>query len=152
MGGGVGDVPWTGRSIMTATARSSVVGAPAYTQVFRREAESADRARQMVWTALDAWHLRQIADEALLVVSELIANSVQHARGSVVRITVTRISEYRVRLACIDKSRKKPVLAKVTLADERGRGMAIIAAVSEQWGANWLLKGKRVWAELEVDQ
>ncbi|MFD8509737.1 ATP-binding protein [Streptomyces antimycoticus] len=133
---------------MTATARPSAVGRPAYSQPLPREPQSAALARRMVRTVLETWHLPQLVGEAEHVVSELVSNSVDHARGRYLRVTVTRISECRVRLAVIDKSHDKPELKTALPTDEHGRGLAVIDAFSELWGVDTLQWGKRVWAVL----
>ncbi|MBU3867022.1 ATP-binding protein [Streptomyces sp. 4503] len=135
---------------MTATARPSAVGAPAYSQVLPREPEAAALARRMVRTVLDTWHLPQLADDAALVTSELVANAVDHARGRCMRLTVTRAGEYRVRLAVIDKSHDEPVRKAPIPSEERGRGLAVVDAFSAAWGVDPLPWGKRVWSELEA--
>ena len=135
---------------MTAPARPSAVGAPAYSQSFRRVPESAARVRQTVRTALYTWHLPELADDAVLVASELATNASDHARGRVFRFTVMRISESRVRLVCSDKSSVQPMRKDATPNEECGRGLAVIAGFSETWGVERKKWGKRVWAELEV--
>ncbi|WP_240812585.1 ATP-binding protein [Streptomyces sp. DASNCL29] len=133
---------------MTATARPSALGAPAYSQVLLREPGAAALARQMVRTVLDTWHLPHLADEAAQVTSELVTNAVDHARGRCLRVTVTRISECRVCLAVIDKSHDKPELKTALPTDEHGRGLAVIDAFAQGWGVDTLQWGKRVWAVL----
>ncbi|MBP8535938.1 ATP-binding protein [Streptomyces sp. MK37H] len=133
---------------MTATTRPFAVGVPAYSQVLPRTPESAAHARRMVRTVLETWHLPQLAGEAEYVVSELVSNAVDHARGRCLRVTVTRISECRVRLAVIDKSHDKPELKTALPTEEHGRGLAVIDALAQGWGVDTLQWGKRVWAIL----
>ncbi|MFF5668770.1 ATP-binding protein [Streptomyces hygroscopicus] len=133
---------------MTATARPSAVGRPAYSQELARKPQSAALARQMVRTVLDTWHLHQFVGEAEHVMSELVSNAVDHARGRYMRVTVTRVGERRVRLEVIDKSHDKPELKTALPTDEHGRGLAVIDAFSELWGVDTLQWGKRIWAVL----
>ncbi|GLV78125.1 ATP-binding protein [Streptomyces hygroscopicus] len=133
---------------MTATARPSAVGRPAYSQSLPREPQSAALARRMVRTVLDTWRLPQLVGEAEHVVAELVSNAVDHARGRYLRVTVTRIGECRVRIAVIDKSHDKPEPKTALSTDERGRGLAVIEAFAQGWGVDTLQWGKRVWAVL----
>ncbi|PNG92193.1 ATP-binding protein [Streptomyces malaysiensis] len=135
---------------MTATARPSAVGVPAYSQVLLREPGAAAHARRMVRTVLVTWHLPHLADEAAQVTSELVTNVVDHARGGSMRLSLTRVSEYRVRLAVTDKSRNEPVRKSPSPGEERGRGLAVVDAYSAAWGVDLLPWGKRVWCELEA--
>ncbi|MEE4599151.1 ATP-binding protein [Streptomyces sp. DSM 41524] len=134
---------------MTATARPSAIGAPSYSQSFHREPESAARVRQMVRTVLETWHLAHLIGDAEHVASELVANSVDHARGRCFRFVVTRISDHRVCLAVIDRSHDEPVRKTPSPDEERGRGLAVVEAFSASWGVDQLPWGKRVWTELE---
>ncbi|MER6145921.1 ATP-binding protein [Streptomyces sparsogenes] len=125
----------------------SAVGVPAYNHLFPREAESAFLVRQLVRTVLETWHLPQLVEDAVQVASELVANAVDHARGHCIRFTMTRTGDRRVRIAVVDKSRAEPILRAVSSSEERGRGLAVVDAFSEQWGVDPLPWGKRVWAE-----
>lgn len=135
----------SGRFLLISPSGTS---APACSESLPRLPESAAAARRMVRTALDVWHLPMLVDGASLVVTELVANAVDHARGSCIRVTVTRTGETGVRIAVVDKDRKRPDLRPATPDDERGRGLWLVDAVSEVWGVDPLPWGKRVWAEL----
>ncbi|WP_245737966.1 ATP-binding protein [Streptomyces sparsogenes] len=113
--------------------------------------ESAALARQLVRTVLETWHLPQLVDDAMHVVSELVANAVDHARGGHIRFTVTRTDDRRVRLAVVDKSHAEPVLRTVSPSEEHGRGLVIVDALSLKWGIDPLPWGKRTWADLELE-
>lgn len=136
-----------GWDVVSAATQPSAIGAPAYSHQFPREPESAARARHMVRAVLDTWHLPRLANDAMLITSELVSNAIDHARGASIRITVTRTEDRRVRIAVIDKSHAKPVLRAVLSGEERGRGLAVVDALSEKWGVDPLPWGKRVWAE-----
>lgn len=74
--------------IVTTTARPS--GHPGYTETLPCTAQSAATARRLVRTALAVWGIEHGADAATLIVSELVANAVDHTDCRVIRITVTR--------------------------------------------------------------
>ncbi|AYN40951.1 ATP-binding protein [Streptomyces dangxiongensis] len=126
----------------------STTGDPAYSGVLQRDEQAAEDARKMVDTVLAVWHLEQLADDAKLVATELVANASRHARGTVVRMVVTRTARYRVRVAITDKSRALPALQLGDPLAETGRGLRLVDGVSSKWGVipyNW---GKSLWAEV----
>lgn len=139
---------------MNASVSSAVgVGAPAYTETLPREGESAGRARHLVAASLETWHLTELADSAVLVVSELVTNAVQHSRFTSIRVTVTRVTERTVRVAVVDKDRTTlPELRAVGPDAECGRGLAVVDAVALRWGVDPLRWGKRIWADLELEE
>ncbi|MEV5880669.1 ATP-binding protein [Streptomyces sp. NPDC052101] len=120
------------------------------TEVLPREPDSVPKARRLVREALEAWELTQLRDAAELIISELSANAVQHTRYPAFRVKVQRGHDGRVRLAVIDKSTTEPVLRPMDDEAEEGRGLALVAAVAQEWGTDPLGWGKRVWANLEV--
>ncbi|MFC8566828.1 ATP-binding protein [Streptomyces sp. NPDC057245] len=125
---------------------------PAYSQSLPRTAASAARARRLVGLALEVWGLTGVRDAAELVVSELLANAVQHARRETVRVIVTRLAANEVRVAVVDLSRERHVLRTADAAQESGRGLEIVEALSlGRWGVDPMPWGKRVWADLAVE-
>lgn len=86
---------------------------------------------------------------AWLVVSELFTNTVAHARMDRVRVTVSRVDEHVVRVSVIDCSHAKPQVREARADDESGRGLALVDALSTDWGVDPLRWGKRVWAEVK---
>lgn len=127
---------------------ASTTGDPAYSGVLQRDEQAAEDAREMVDMVLAVWHLEHLGDDLKLLASELTSNAARHARGSIVRITVTRTARYRVRVAITDKSRDLPKLQIGDPMDETGRGLRLVDALSSNWGVipmNW---GKSVWAEV----
>jgi anti-sigma regulatory factor (Ser/Thr protein kinase) len=130
-------------------AEAGSAGNPAYSVTLPRTAESARDARRLVSSALGCWGLDEIEDVAWLVVSELVANAVTHARRESIRVTVGRQDLLLVRLAVTDLSRVLPQARQATGQDESGRGLAMVAAVTGgRWGAERRTWGKTVWAEL----
>ncbi|MFC7963631.1 ATP-binding protein [Streptomyces cinereoruber] len=141
---------------MTGTLAGPVVacstGHPAYSQTLPREARSAALARRLVRTALTVWGLEPLAGNATLVVSELVANAIDHGRHTSFRVIVSRPAVSGVRLGVVDRSRALPVLG--TGADDRGRGrgrgrgLILVDALADEWGTEQYRWGKQVWAEL----
>ncbi|EFL24590.1 putative regulatory protein [Streptomyces himastatinicus ATCC 53653] len=138
------------RSGVSTMTEPSATGVPAYSETMRRERESASAARGLVSSSLRVWGLEDVEDSAWLVVTELVSNTVKHARLEMIRVKVSRVGPKRVRIAVTDRSRKLPTLCDAGEDDVNGRGLAIVAAMSQKWGVDPMRWGKRVWAELEV--
>ncbi len=125
-------------------------GAPSCCETLPRTEMSVARARRLASASLRAWSL-EAGDQAVsLVVSELVTNTVRHARLAAVVVRVSRVGPRRVRVAVVDFSRTMPTLVDATADDESGRGLATVAGFSSAWGADPLPWGKRVWADLDV--
>jgi hypothetical protein len=134
---------------VSTVTEPSATGVPAYSETLRRIPESVTKARRLVSSSLRVWHLEGAEDAAWLVVSELFTNTVAHARMDCVRVTVSRVDEHVVRVAVIDCSHAKPQVREARADDECGRGLALVDALSTDWGVDPLHWGKRVWAEVK---
>ncbi|MFF3128361.1 ATP-binding protein [Streptomyces sp. NPDC057908] len=136
---------------MTTTAvHAAATGHPAYTETMLCRPESARKARMLLTLALSAWDLGELLDDAKLVVSEFVSNSAKHTGCRSIRVTVTRLGPDRVRVAVIDKSMTKPAPRTAAADDENGRGLTVIAALTETTGTDTFGWGKRTWADLRV--
>lgn len=107
------------------------------------------------------WMLRSITDwsvgpeaayTAELVVSELVTNAVRHARTA---LTVTLTLEGAVlRIEVFDRDTRLPVAVAADEEATGGRGLVIVAAIADNWGAQTAevdgISGKIVWAEISV--
>ncbi|MYS33864.1 anti-sigma regulatory factor (Ser/Thr protein kinase) [Streptomyces sp. KhCrAH-43] len=132
-----------------ATTQARPTGPPGYSQTLPRRPESAAVARRLTEAALCCWGLGELADDGALIVSELVANAVRHARRESVRVLVERISQRKVRVAVTDFSRGLPVECQAGDGDESGRGLLLVAALASDWGTDTRRWGKVVWADLE---
>ncbi|MFE4669392.1 ATP-binding protein [Streptomyces sp. NPDC056716] len=61
-----------------------------------------------------------------------------------------RLGDDQVRVAVTDRSKALPEPAFPSDDEAHGRGLAIIDAVSREWGVEPLNWGKRVWVDLEA--
>ncbi|MET9290923.1 ATP-binding protein [Streptomyces sp. NPDC003077] len=148
--GEVDDTSGVGSRRVRIATQPSSRGAAAYTETLFRTPQAAAPARQLTTTALGTWDLSVLNDAAATVVSELVGNAAIHARGAVIRVTVTRVGERRVRIAVVDKDPVLPVLRDIRPDDTNGRGLRMVDALSVRWGVDVLRWGKRVWSELET--
>ncbi|WP_455355948.1 ATP-binding protein [Streptomyces sp. SYSU K217416] len=139
---------------MTTTPRGS--GYPGYGETMTRTPETAEKARRLARVALCAWNMDDAGDSAALLLTELFANAVRHARGECVRVIIDRPDDDRVYVAVIDRApRQLPELCKAGPDDINGRGLALVEELADRWGYDLMgsgrsLWGKRVWAEMKV--
>jgi anti-sigma regulatory factor (Ser/Thr protein kinase) len=111
-------------------------------------ASSVREARQRTAAVLAGWRChRERIEDAVLVVSEVVTNAVQHGAGAVV-LRLFRRRRY-IRVEVQDNSPRPPVLLAITdIAAERGRGLRIVRTLAARWGSKRVGAGKLVWAEL----
>ncbi|WP_369056068.1 SpoIIE family protein phosphatase [Kineococcus terrestris] len=106
------------------------------------------QARAFLRTALSAWDVGHVLDEAELVLSEVVTNALVHTEGeAVVGLRLDRDAG-RLTLSVRDRSTRHP---RERHADEDalgGRGLGIVEAVADAWGVSAEGDGKTVWAEL----
>ena len=103
-------------------------------------------ARRFASDALVRFGCLEVVDSAELVVSELVTNALLHA-GLPVRLTVAGADNI-VRIEVQDCSRDIPVRSQLQASGMTGRGLALVDAVSQGWGADPPAEGKIVWAEI----
>ena len=106
--------------------------------VRRARASAARRARDLGHGAL--------ADDAALVLSELMTNALLHGGGCTGFDVSATNGGLRVEVR--DRSRVPPMLGEPTEGSLTGRGVQLIAALAARWGAEATAEGKLVWAEL----
>jgi anti-sigma regulatory factor (Ser/Thr protein kinase) len=83
-------------------------------------------------------------DDALLVLSELVTNAMVHA-GAGCTIEMQHHDD-RLRLEVRDQSSQAPRMRVVRASDLGGRGLHFVDGITEAWGWEPTVDGKRVWA------
>jgi len=119
------------------------------TRAFPPSAESVPKARRFVATALDGLPT-EVGEVARLLVSELATNALVHARGGF-EVTATYSARCgRVSIRVSDGGEGTPALGHPGPYEEHGRGLQLVAALSERWGVEPGpgQTGKTVWFEL----
>ena len=103
-------------------------------------------ARGFVTDVLTEHHLPLLVDDVRLVVSELATNALVHAHTAFTVKLRTAMGPAVV-LEVGDGSCAGPVLVAATVLDTSGRGMAIVEALTQDWGIDvYEAGGKSVWA------
>ncbi|MFK0154759.1 SpoIIE family protein phosphatase [Streptomyces sp. NPDC090493] len=104
-------------------------------------------ARRQVGDRLAAWGLDEMAFTTELVVSELVTNAIRYSMGPI-RLQLIRdrtlISEVS------DGSSTSPHLRRARLSDEGGRGLFLVAELTQRWGTRYTSDGKTIWAEQSI--
>lgn len=134
---------------MTTTAAS--VGPQRYQERYAARLEAAQQARRDIALVLESWGLSHLIEVAEQVVTELVANAVEHTDAATVAVSATRTGEEAVRIIVTDTSRTRPTPATPSSDDENGRGLLLVEALAHAWGSELVHGGKRVWAELRGD-
>lgn len=113
--------------------------------------EAVRVARRLTWMQLhNRWMLPPtLADDAGLLVSELVTNVLEHV-GS--RSFGFRLSRRRgwVRAEVRDPSRALPCVLPHSANAETGRGLHVVNAIAERWGVDLLPLGKSTWFEMRA--
>ena len=105
-------------------------------------------ARHLVVGLLRAWGAPHDRDDAALLVTELVANVVDHVGGEASLTLQVELSEDWLRIAVADGSSVRPVARELDTGSPRGRGLRLVQAIADRWGCEDHDGGKRVWLEL----
>jgi serine phosphatase RsbU (regulator of sigma subunit)/anti-sigma regulatory factor (Ser/Thr protein kinase) len=104
-------------------------------------------ARHLAARQLSEWGLEHQVPTTELIVSELVTNAIHHGAGPI-RL---RLIKHQV-LTCevFDSGDCYPRLRHARIIDEDGRGLFLIAQLSNRWGFRSATGGKLVWADQEL--
>ncbi|MGW2643333.1 SpoIIE family protein phosphatase [Streptomyces sp. NPDC001393] len=108
------------------------------------EATAAARARELTTAKLTEWGLADLAFTTELVASELVTNTYRYAAGPV---TLRLIRTHCLICEVSDTSHTSPHLRRALSTDEGGRGLFLVAQLTERWGTRYTHDGKTVWTE-----
>ncbi|GAB3002676.1 hypothetical protein GCM10023080_080440 [Streptomyces pseudoechinosporeus] len=102
------------------------------------------RARAAVTRQLSAWDLDELAFTTELVAGELVTNAIRHETGPV----QLRLLRDRALICEVsDGNSTSPRLRRATTEDEGGRGLFLVAQLTERWGTRYTSTGKIIWTE-----
>jgi anti-sigma regulatory factor (Ser/Thr protein kinase) len=108
--------------------------------------EAPMRAREFLRAATCFAHHNGVLEDAVLLVSELVTNSVIHGGPPVVVAVDCDGDALQVRVR--DGSPVLPARRAADDRDEGGRGLALVDTLSSDWGVDPQPDGKHVWFAL----
>lgn len=106
---------------------------------------SVTQARRFAEAALSEFGLEDLSWEVVLLVSELVSNSVLHARSDVT-LRLETLGPGEVRVDVRDTSAKLPTRRMFSDQSTTGRGLRLLEEVAAVWGVRTEEVGKTVWA------
>ncbi|WP_411977842.1 SpoIIE family protein phosphatase [Streptomyces phaeochromogenes] len=101
-------------------------------------------ARKHATSQLAAWGLEEITFTTELVVSELVTNAIRYGGGP---IQLRLIKDATLICEVSDPSSTAPHLRRARIFDEGGRGLLLVAQLTDHWGTRQTPTGKIIWAE-----
>ncbi|MFC7828757.1 SpoIIE family protein phosphatase [Streptomyces sp. NPDC057375] len=101
-------------------------------------------ARRSVGEQLTAWGLDDTAFVTELVVSELVTNAIRYGEPP---IQLRLIRHTALICEVSDASSTSPHLRRAHAYDEGGRGLLLVAQLTQRWGSRQTDTGKTIWAE-----
>jgi len=102
------------------------------------------RARKVASEQMTEWGLAEAVFATELIVSELVTNALRYGAEP---ITLRLIHDTSLICEVSDGSSTAPHLRRARVFDEGGRGLLLVAQISERWGSRQTPTGKTIWAE-----
>ncbi|MEC4018384.1 ATP-binding protein [Streptomyces sp. H27-D2] len=121
------------------------------TQNFARASDSPSRARRHTRVTLATWQVPDdVAERLESIVSELVANAVQHTTSLRVTLVVSLVRGTAT-VRVIDADPHEPLHAQDPGPDaESGRGLFLVDALADRWGQEPAPAGNAVWAAIDI--
>jgi anti-sigma regulatory factor (Ser/Thr protein kinase) len=101
-------------------------------------------ARSQATAQLHAWELDELAYVTELVVSELVTNAIRYG-GAPIQLRLIKGKTLICEVS--DASSTSPHLRRARIFDEGGRGLMLVAQLTERWGTRYTGTGKTIWTE-----
>ncbi|MFI5615989.1 ATP-binding protein [Streptomyces sp. NPDC051567] len=107
--------------------------------------------RRAAWLAV-AWGWPELAADAALLTSELTTNALVHGSLPDRQLRVElRLTGAVLRIEVTDpKGERLPEPREAADDEQCGRGLQIVSALADRWGASDRIVGKTIWAELPL--
>jgi anti-sigma regulatory factor (Ser/Thr protein kinase) len=111
---------------------------------------ASSAARAWVTTLMDRWGVSHVTETAILLTSELVTNALRHGESAPAITAAIAAGFLEVGVTDTMPEAAPQVVATDDPTVVGGRGMAIVEALSVEWGTAVLPEGKQVWFRLEV--
>ncbi|MEE1799327.1 SpoIIE family protein phosphatase [Streptomyces sp. JV176] len=108
------------------------------------DAAAVAETRKNACLQLTAWGLDEAAFVTELVVSELVTNAIRYGAAP---IELRLIRDSNLVIEVSDGSSTTPHLRRARTFDEGGRGLLLVAQLTQGWGTRQTYTGKTIWAE-----
>ncbi|MGW2786211.1 SpoIIE family protein phosphatase [Streptomyces populi] len=108
------------------------------------EPAAVGEVRASVSRQLARWGLDEMAFTTELILSELVTNAIRYGNGP---ITVRMLLDRALICEVFDGSSTSPHLRYAATTDEGGRGLFLVARLTDRWGTRYTPGGKVIWAE-----
>ncbi|MEU1071249.1 MULTISPECIES: ATP-binding protein [unclassified Streptomyces] len=122
-----------------------------YTLDLEAAPERVPQIRRIVAAHLRYWRLECLIQPVSLGVCELLTNVFRHAEGDKNCTLELRWTGRRLTAAVLDRDPRLPVLGGDEPLAARGRGLAMVASLSDSWGTHATDGGKVVWFTLRAE-
>jgi CHASE3 domain sensor protein len=103
-----------------------------------------EHARKLAVEQLDAWGLAEAGFVTELVASELVTNAIRYGEPP---IQLRLIRDRALICEVSDGSSTTPHLRHARTFDEGGRGLLLVAQLTQGWGTRQTTTGKTIWCE-----
>jgi anti-sigma regulatory factor (Ser/Thr protein kinase) len=107
-------------------------------------AAAVSRVRSESVRRLVSWGLEEAAFVTELVVSELVTNAIRYG-GSPIQLRL--IHDQVLTCEVSDANSAAPHLRRARVFDEGGRGLLLVAQLTQRWGTRQTSTGKTIWCE-----
>ncbi|NNN33853.1 SpoIIE family protein phosphatase [Streptomyces sp. S3(2020)] len=111
------------------------------------DVELVAEARRLALAQLEEWGLEEAAFVTELVVSELVTNAIRYGAAP---IQLRLIHDRTLICEVSDGNSTSPHLRRARMLDEGGRGLLLVAQLTNSWGTRHTATGKTIWAEQEL--
>jgi CHASE3 domain sensor protein/GAF domain-containing protein/anti-sigma regulatory factor (Ser/Thr protein kinase) len=101
-------------------------------------------ARELAVGQLEAWGLQEAQFVTELVVSELVTNAIRYGAAP---IQLRLIRDRTLICEVSDASSTAPHMRRARVFDEGGRGLLLVAQLTQGWGTRQTTTGKVIWCE-----
>ncbi|MFD0169573.1 SpoIIE family protein phosphatase [Streptomyces decoyicus] len=106
--------------------------------------EAVTEARTRATRKLTEWGLENLEFTTELVVSELVTNAIRYGSPP---IRLRMIRDRNLICEVSDGSSTSPHIRRALETDEGGRGLFMVAKLTQLWGTRYHARGKTIWAE-----